>query len=308
MPNSLHAHRANVYAGVPLDRAAGLRKNAALLAEARAAADALVVPVWRSMNFVTADGTAPRAVLCEGAADWPEPLILLGVRGATPIFAADLEASQTGGDHPALAGREGHFADLRAIGPLMDGGEAALLAYARGIVWWNARTRFCGVCGAPTEALEAGFMRRCANPACNAPHFPRTDPAVIMLVHDGGDRVLLGRQRMWTPGMYSVLAGFVEPGESLEEAVAREVWEETGVKVGDVRYHSSQPWPFPSSLMLGFTALALTTELTVDMEELETALWVERSRLRSPAPDDPLLLPRLDSIARHMLTEWMATD
>ena len=149
-------------------------------------------------------------------------------------------------------------------------------------------------------------MRRCTDPGCAAMHFPRTDPAVIMLVIDG-ERALLGRNKNFPlPGMYSTLAGFVEPGESLEDAVAREVREETGVTVGPVVYHSSQPWPFPANIMLGFHAVALSTEITIDFGELEDARWFTRDYLASHRDDDTFRLPRRDSIARRLIEDWLA--
>ena len=148
-------------------------------------------------------------------------------------------------------------------------------------------------------------MRRCTDPACETMHFPRTDPAVIMLVTHG-DRALLGRNKNFpVPGMYSTLAGFVEPGESLEDAVAREVREETGIEVGPVHYHSSQPWPFPANIMLGFQAEALTTEITVDYGELADARWFARGWLISHVDDDSFRMPRLDSIARRLIEDWL---
>ena len=148
-------------------------------------------------------------------------------------------------------------------------------------------------------------MRRCTNPACNTMHFPRTDPAVIMLVTDG-DRALLGRNKNFPlPGMYSTLAGFVEPGESLEDAVAREVREESGIEVAAVHYPSSQPWPFPANIMLGFHAEARTTEITIDYGELEDARWFTRDWLMSHTDDDNFRLPRLDSIARRLIEDWL---
>ncbi len=193
---------------------------------------------------------------------------------------------------------------MRRVGPLLPRHEGALLAYARGIAYWHERHRFCGVCGAPTQSAEGGHVRRCTGPACGTTHFPRTDPAVIMLVHDG-ERCLLGRKPGWPAGMHSTLAGFVEPGESLEEAVAREVFEEAGIRVDDVTYHSSQPWPFPASLMLGFHARARTLEITVDPEELEHAAWFERSFLLARQDDDTLRLPRRDFIARRLVEDWL---
>jgi NAD+ diphosphatase len=196
------------------------------------------------------------------------------------------------------------FADLRQLAGRLDRREAALLAHARAMLYWHMRHRFCGVCGNPTHAEEAGHMRRCTDPACAAMHFPRTDPAVIMLVTHG-EMALLGRSRNFPPGMYSTLAGFVEPGESLEDAVAREVREETGIEVGHVDYHSSQPWPFPANIMLGFHAQALTTAITVDFGELEDARWVERGWLLGHVDDDSFRMPRRDSIARRLIEDWL---
>jgi NAD+ diphosphatase len=196
------------------------------------------------------------------------------------------------------------FADLRQIGPRIERQEGALLALARAMMFWHSRHRYCGLCGSPTRSEEAGHVRRCTNALCSAMHFPRTDPAVIMLVTNG-DRALMGRSKNFVPGMYSTLAGFVEPGESLEMAVAREVREETGIDIGPVHYHSSQPWPFPANIMLGFHAEALTTEITVDYGELEDARWYERNWLLSHVDDDSFRLPRLDSIARRLIGDWL---
>jgi NAD+ diphosphatase len=173
------------------------------------------------------------------------------------------------------------------------------------MLFWHSRHRFCGACGAPTRSEEAGHMRRCTDDACKTMHFPRTDPAVIMLVTDG-ERALLGRNRNFVAGMYSTLAGFVEPGESLEDAVAREVMEETAIRVGTVHYHSSQPWPFPANIMLGFYAEATSTEITVDEGELEDARLFERDWLRTHVDDESFRLPRLDSIARRLIGDWLA--
>ena len=173
------------------------------------------------------------------------------------------------------------------------------------MIFWHSRHRFCGVCGAPTRSEEAGHVRRCTEAGCATMHFPRTDPAVIMLVTDG-DRALLGRNKNFLPGMYSTLAGFVEPGESLEDAVAREVREETAIEVGAVHYHSSQPWPFPANIMLGFYAEAASTAITVDYGELEDARWFERDWLLSHTDDDNFRLPRRDFIARRLIEDWLS--
>jgi NAD+ diphosphatase len=265
------------------------------------------VPVWRSRNLVVA-GDKPRAIFLDAGAiaelGGPDPLtVFLGVSGMESYFALDVSHHE---EHllPELFGRDAAFVDLRGIGALLARDDGALLAYARGMLHWHARHRHCSLCGAPARPEAAGHVRRCADAACNAEHFPRTDPAVIMLVtHE--DHALLGRQRVWPAGMHSTLAGFVEPGESLEEAVAREVMEEAGVRVVDVRYHSSQPWPFPASIMLGFHARALRRDLAVDAEELETAGWFSRDFLSRAHDPEVFRLPRPDSIARRLIEDWL---
>ncbi|WP_448189366.1 NAD(+) diphosphatase [Azospirillum sp. sgz301742] len=301
--------RPNVYACGSIDRAAHRRKDPAWIADARAAPETRIVPVWRARSLVIGPEEQPVAALLPADSDWGEDLVLLGVQNGAALFAVDLSALEVPEEHPAVAPHAaagGRFVDLRMVGPLMDHDEGSLCAYARGLTHWNARHRFCGVCGSPALSAEGGHVRKCSNPDCATPHFPRTDPAVIMLVHDGGDRCLLGRQAVWPVGMHSTLAGFVEPGECLEEAVAREVFEEVGVRVTDVRYHSSQPWPFPASLMLGFTARALSTEVAVAEDELESARWVTRDFLRTLEPGDDFRMPRLDSISRRLIEDWIA--
>ncbi|WP_051340879.1 NAD(+) diphosphatase [Azospirillum halopraeferens] len=301
----------NIYAGCPVDRAHHRRRDTDWLAAARAAPQTRIVPVWRARTLVDGPDDAPRTALLPAGRAWEggEEPVLLGVMDGAAVFAADLSALDAPETHPAVAAAAAggaRFLDLRTVGGLMAPADAALAAYARGLTWWNARHRFCGVCGAPAAGVEAGHLRICTDPACATTHYPRTDPAVIMLVHDGGDRCVLHRQPRFAPGMYSVLAGFVEPGESLEEAVAREVLEEVGLRVTDVRYHSSQPWPFPSQLMIGFTARALDTAITVQEDEIEEAFWVTRDRLRAAGPDDPHFRPpRRDSIARRLMDEWL---
>ncbi|HVA15577.1 MAG TPA: NAD(+) diphosphatase [Stellaceae bacterium] len=303
---------ANFYAG-GLDRASHLRKDAAWLAERLPHATSRFVPVWRGQNLIADyESAAPHGVFLPpeaiAAADYE--IVLLGIESDGAYFAVDLSAMETPLDTikaPELwsQGPPAAFSDLRRVGPLLPRHEASLLAFARGMSYWHSRHRFCGVCGSPTRGEEAGHVRRCTNEACNAPHFPRTDPAVIMLVHDRDERCLLGRQAAWPQGMHSTLAGFVEPGESLEEAVAREVYEETSVTLASVTYHSSQPWPFPASLMLGFHAEAKSTEIVVDQTELEAAHWYEKSWLLAHQDDEHFRLPRRDSIARRLLEDWL---
>jgi NAD+ diphosphatase len=188
------------------------------------------------------------------------------------------------------------------VAGLLPAGEASVLAHARGIMHWRVKHRFCGVCGSRCEPRSAGHVMVCQG--CGAQHFPRTDPAVIMLVVRG-DSCLLGHShRFPNVTMYSTLAGFVEPGESLEEAVRREVKEEAGIDVGGVWYHSSQPWPFPSSIMLGFHAEGLSEDIHIDPDELKDARWFTRDQIR----DHQALgfsLPRADSIARRLIEDWM---
>ena len=296
---------ANFYATGGLDRAGHRRKDQAWLAERIVHPSSRFVPVWRNQNLVVAmDGASPRAafltrqdIVAEGET------VLLGLLEDRAYFALDLSAVETPLDAMRTADPV-EFTDLRRVGPLLARNEGSLLAYARGVVYWHTRHRFCGVCGSPTESEEGGHVRRCINSACRAQHFPRTDPAVIMLVHDG-ERCLLGRQRVWPPGMHSTLAGFVEPGESLEEAVTREVYEETSIRIDQVTYHSSQPWPFPASLMLGFHARAQTTEIRVDHSELQDARWFDRAFLLSHQDDDGFRMPRRDSIARRLIEDWL---
>lgn len=229
------------------------------------------------------------------------------------MFAIDLSAL-TEPDATALVTECGttatEFADIRSVGGLMPQQDGSILAYARGLAYWHRRHRFCGACGTATNSEQGGHVRRCANPDCGIDHFPRTDPAVIMLVtadFNGKPHCLLGRQASWAPGMYSSLAGFVEPGESLEVAVAREVKEEASIDITDVEYRASQPWPFPSSLMLGFRARATTFDVDVGKDELEEALWFSHTEIRdlSEANRDDRRLSRRDSIARWLIEDWM---
>jgi NAD+ diphosphatase len=192
------------------------------------------------------------------------------------------------------------FEELRPLSPLLRGDEAGLLAYARALSIWRTRQRFCGVCSAPTLPERAGHVMRCTNEICQHEFFPRIDPAIIVLVTDG-ERALLGRQSTWPPGRYSTVAGFVEPGESLEDAVAREVMEETAVRLTGVRYDSSQPWPFPSSLMIGFQATAEYGSAVQVSGELEAAGWFTREQIESGVA----LVPPSHSISYRLISTWL---
>jgi NAD+ diphosphatase len=317
---------ANYYTHPGFERAGLRRRDMDWIRAALTDAAAQFVPVWRTHNLILELAEAePRAIVLASehvtlllGDDGPEAhlahgrVVFLGVVEERPHFALDLshvEAPLDALASPALAAsgisaESTRFADLRQLAGRLARPEGALLALARAMVTWHQRHRFCGVCGSPTLTEEAGHMRRCTNPDCKTMHFPRTDPAVIMLVSDG-ERALLGRNKNFPPGMYSTLAGFVEPGESLEDAVAREVREETGIAVGTVTYHSSQPWPFPANIMLGFHAEAVSSEIEVDYGELEDAKWFERDWLLAHADDNTFRLPRLDSIARRLVEDWL---
>ena len=298
----------NYYAAGGYDRAAKLRKDADWVTTRLEHPQSRIVPVWRNQNLVTKTegGAPPRAAFLarEQIAEEPGLEVFLGQIDDRAYFARDLSAI----DAPLDIIRSEaplEFADLRRVGPLVGNRDGSLMAYARGILYWHGRHGFCGVCGAPTRPEEAGHVRRCTDEKCNVQHFPRTDPAVIMLVHDG-DRCLLGRQKIWPPGMHSTLAGFVEPGESLEDAVAREVFEEAGVRIADVTYHSSQPWPFPASLMLGFHARAVTTEINIDADEIEAARWFDRDFLKAHLKGSKeFFVPPRVAVARRLIDDWL---
>jgi len=291
------------YTGAPLDRVSHLREDAAWVAARRRAKDTRLVPVWRSRSLVHTEDDRALILTVEEAGellDSAQHEVVLGLEGDTLYIGLDLSHLDDPYGHPRIEA-EGAFEDLRQIGPVIPADEGAILAHARGMMTWHQRHLFCGVCGAPTEVSHGGYQRNCTG--CSAQHFPRTDPAVIMLVHKG-DNCLLGRTHHFPRRIYSTLAGFVEPGESLEEAVAREVFEEAGVTVGEVRYMASQPWPFPSSLMLGFHAEAEAMALNIDPKELEDARWMTREQIGRIEEFD-MELPRRDSIAWRLVKAWM---
>ncbi|MFC3125068.1 NAD(+) diphosphatase [Pseudoroseomonas globiformis] len=306
---SIPASRPNAYTGSPLDRASGRREDAEFIARALGSDDALFVPVWRSRSLMRGvEQGRPEAVLlsapaAEAVRMAEGPWAFLGLWDERPVFAVD--CSGTEDPLPLLPAGMGDFTDLRAVAGLLPEGEASVLAHARGLMHWRIKHRFCGVCGSACEPRSAGNAMACTS--CAAQHFPRTDPAVIMLVTDGA-RALLGHSvRFPNSTMYSTLAGFVEPGESLEEAVRREVLEETNIRTGAVHYHSSQPWPFPASIMLGFHAEALSEDITFDPEELRDARWFTRDQIRHPDRHG-FALPRRDSIARRLIEDWLEAE
>lgn len=257
-----------------------------------------VVPVWNSRSLVKYD-EGPRAAFIDldripAQTRDVNHLILLGRNDGAFFFAYEFTCL----DEPSLL--EGaRFEDLRTVASLLPPDEAGLLGYARALISWRGRHRYCGSCGTPTLGVKGGHVLVCTNPTCRHEQFPRLDPAIIVLISDG-PRALLGRQASWPAGRYSTIAGFVEPGESLEDAVAREVLEETGVVVADIEYHSSQPWPFPSSLMLGFLARAVSQEIHRHDQELEDARWFTRSDIAAGIP----VLPPAQSISLRLIEHW----
>ncbi len=297
------ARRVNFYATGEFNRAVERREDVAWIREKLADPASRLYPIWRLRNYVS-DPEAPRALVLDPALraafiEAARNVVLLGTDQETAHFLIDISHLDE-----AEAAALGHAVDLRAVGALMPQREGALLAYARGLTYWHDRHKFCGVCGSPTEPKSAGHQRQCTNPDCSAVQFPRTDPAVIMRITHG-DKILMARQAVWPQGMHSILAGFVEPGESLEDAVAREVYEEVGLRLTRIKYFSSQPWPFPSSLMLGFSAEATSDQFTVDEDELESARWMTRQELLNSPEDETFKLPRKDSISRRLIEDWL---
>jgi NAD+ diphosphatase len=289
----------NVFAGPYLDRLAHLRRDAGFLGAALRDPGTLLVPLWQARSLVRREEHGRAAAFVAATHELrrglPEDeLVLLGRFRGRVCFAAELH-----GDPAPEIAPEMRFEDLRLAAGLLPEDEAGLLAYARALVLWRQRQRFCGACGAPTHGASAGHVMQCTAEACGAEYFPRLDPAIIVLITDG-ERALLGRQAAWPVGRYSTIAGFVEPGESLEDAVLREVLEETGVAVTDAVYHSSQPWPFPSSLMIGFTARAAADAVPRADEELEDARWFTREEIASGTP----LLPPPQSVSFRLIEDW----
>ncbi len=300
--------RPNVYAASPLDRAADRRTDAAWIAARLDHQATRFVPLWRNRNLIAGmEEARPEAVYLPAHAaarlreDPARAWVFLGLLDGEAVFALDISDAED--PAPLVGSGPGGFVDLRSVGWGVAKPEAAVLAHARGLLHWRARHKFCGVCGAPCAPESAGHVMKCTG--CGADHFPRTDPAVIMLV-TREDRVLLGHsQRFPRANMYSTLAGFVEPGESVEEAVRREVLEEAGITVGEVWYHSSQPWPFPGNIMLGCYGEGLSEDITIETEELIDVRWFSRAQLADPAAHD-FMLPRGDSIARRLIEDWLA--
>jgi NAD+ diphosphatase len=291
--------RPTLFSGPFLERRAELRDDPAWIAAARDDPATRYLLTSGANQLVTSSAAAEIALLDGGhplvVAARDDALTLLGwFRGARCVL---VELPDLVVDLPV----DTALRELRPLAPLLPPDSASLLAYARALGLWKARHRHCGVCGAPNLPARAGHVMRCSRASCGTESFPRLDPAIIVLVTDStGERALLGRQASWAAGRYSTIAGFVEPGETLEDAVIREVEEETGVVAGDVQYVASQPWPFPSSLMLGFRAVARTQEITLRDGELEDAQWFTRADIAAGHP----ALPPAGAISALLIDAW----
>ena len=300
------ARPAHIFAGNPLDRASDRRSDPEAMARFLAHPDALVLPLWNGRVLAEAAPKGKRLAYVSGAlgaelAAGDERLLFLGLWRETPVFALDFETSAD----PTAGPLEGYgaFEDMRALAAVLPESEAAIAGTAKGVFEWRRRHRFCSACGQPSQVADGGWKRVCA--ACKVEHFPRTDPVVIMLPVTG-EKCLVGRQAVWPVGMWSALAGFLEPGETIEEACARELAEEAGLKTLSVAYHSTQPWPFPNSLMIGLIATIEDAEAHPDQTELEAVRWLTREEARA------LIEGRLEgnfcppplAIAHHLLRDW----
>lgn len=307
------------FAGAGIDRAAALRGDAAALAAHLAAAATRVLPLWRGKPLIGPQGAGFLAPDHPALAGATGEMIFLGLEDGAARFARDLSDwvppdgapepapgffDPTEQRHPALPA-DWRFAELRSVMATLPRADAEFVVTAKAILSWHRSHRFCSACGQESVPVQAGWQRRC--PACGAQHFPRTDPVVIMLI-TRGNSTLIGRSPGWPEGMYSCLAGFMEPGETIEAAVRREVAEETAIRVGPVRYLACQPWPYPSSLMIGCHGAAEAGEITLDPVEIEDAFWISREDMACVlAGTHPRVRqPRKGAIAEFLLSNWVA--
>lgn len=305
------------FAGSFLDRADRLRADTALMAQMQSDPASRVSPFWQGKPLFDLTHAGPRLTWLSATdrliADCPEALVFMGLdEGGLAHFAADVSYIAPPDETPAEfvdkrtldLSETRKFIELRAIMGDIDHRDAGIAAAAKGIFEWRLTHGFCANCGARNHVAHAGWRFDC--PSCGRQHFPRTDPVVIMLILDG-DHVLLGRQSNWPDKMYSLLAGFMEPGETVEEAVRREVAEESGIRVGEVRYVTSQPWPFPASLMIGCVGRAENTDITIDPHELEEARWVSKADMAEALAGrhDQIAPARKGAVAQVILRAWV---
>jgi NAD+ diphosphatase len=313
-----------LFSDSPIDRASHLRSDQKWLADVLVDPHTRYLPL-RNLNALIVPSERPDAPMDIG---WQAPVevaefvgdgaicVFLGLLDGEARFAVDVSSMDDKHAGSDLA-RKGRFMDVRRIAPRLGHGVPAILAQARAMIDWHKRHRFCSTCGTLSRSADGGYLRVCTSDECDAQHFPRTDPVVIMLaVRD--EHCLLGRQPGFPPNMYSSLAGFMEPGETIPEAVRREIMEEAGIEVGAVHYRDTQPWPFPSSLMIGCWAEATTEEITIDGQELEDARWFGRDEiiraLENPAVAledqnwEGLAVPPPMAIAHHLIRDWASKN
>jgi NAD+ diphosphatase len=303
------------YDDITLDRAHHLRMDENWLSTGLNGDTVHVIPVWRNQSLIVTNNlvnSSPNAAILMGSAadnvrKNAETLVFLGIKDDIIYCAADL--SHIENPHSNILPKETSFEDLRQMATTLDPIEAGYLAYARALIHWHQGHQFCGSCGNQTKSSRGGHERACLNSECGKSHFPRTDPAVIMLVtHPTEDKCLLGHNKKFQGLRFSTIAGFVEPGEMLEQAVAREVFEETNIQVVEVTYKASQPWPFPASIMLGFRARAITTEIICHDEELTEARWFSRAEVIKMATTHEMLPPANLSISRWLIDCWLSEN
>src|SRR5271167_4139989 len=299
------------FAGNPLNRASEKRTDANWIESKRRDLSSLVLPMWRLEPFLLGpEKSGPpieldllRPGIADSLAGAGAPCIFLGLDGDRAVFTLDVSEAGDPANVGPLAGL-GYFRDARVAGSIVSIKDSAIIAQAKAMIDWHRRHGFCPGCGAPTKIMDAGYRRLCGS--CNAEHFPRVDPVVIMLATEG-EACLVGRGKQFPPGMFSALAGFVEPGETIEEAVRRELMEEASVRVGEVTYYATQPWPFPSSLMIGCFAKAESRAVKADENELAEVRWIERSVARELVQGqrvDGVLVPPPIAIAHHLIKTW----
>jgi NAD+ diphosphatase len=305
VPDQKRSNRPNMLSTANLDRVHLLRKDDAWISQQMQSETSVVHLVWRGQIAAVGPNhagiTTTKTSKLSGEHYGP---VLIGTINGVTHFSLDVSHLERHHVEDALH-EDAMIGSLRELAGTLSSDDANILATASALTTWHTKHRFCGVCGSATIARAAGHERHCQS--CDTTHFPRTDSAVIMLVTNG-TRAILGRQKIWPAGMYSTLAGFLEPGESLEDSVRREVFEEVGVVVNDVQYSSSQPWPFPASLMLGFHATTSQTELNVDTDELETAQWFEKEELleaRQLGRKGFPAFPPSIAISRRLLDDWL---
>ena len=294
----------NLFTSVRLDRLAEQRDDPKWVEQVLNSDSATLVPLWRNRNLVESGGSGQQAAYLSPAEfQWQElspPPTLLGTDGKRHYFVVSINDRQR--EQVLSARPNAHFIDLRLASIDMDAKHAGVLAYAKALHYWQYRNAFCGVCGSPNRLESAGHRLVCTNEECGRQRFPRIDPAIIVLVTEG-DACLLGHNGNWPPRRFSTLAGFVEPGESLEDAVVREVYEEAAVRLRAIRYVSSQPWPFPASAMCGFYAEAASRDHRAS-EEMTEVRWLTASELKAAVTSDEVRLPPPVSIAFRLIADW----